>query len=173
MSDRIFEIHQQWQSGFSRVYSNSCCSCLFKPEIIKISQSSHLSFTLWLFYTRVMFEHLLRDTLRNACARFRGRQWCKLRVVTLSKLFFLAIREEKIPLWLGYSSAISKARTTIKMSMWNTKNWNILKECKNTEFSRVYDSFKCPYEKSLETYRMHLVFTQPFRHELDVTKGHL
>ena len=23
----IFEIHQLWQSGFSRVYSNSCCSC--------------------------------------------------------------------------------------------------------------------------------------------------
>ena len=26
-----------------------------------------------------------------------------------------------------------------------------------TEFSRAYDNFKCPYEKSLETYRMHLV----------------
>ena len=25
------------------------------------------------------------------------------------------------------------------------------------EFSRVYDNFKCPHEKSLETYRMHLV----------------
>ena len=24
-----------------RVYSNSCCSCSFEPEIIKISQSSH------------------------------------------------------------------------------------------------------------------------------------
>ena len=39
--DCIFEIHQLWQSGFSRVYSNSCCSCSFEPEIIKISQSSH------------------------------------------------------------------------------------------------------------------------------------
>ena len=27
--------------GFSRVYSNCCCSCSFAPEIIKISQSSH------------------------------------------------------------------------------------------------------------------------------------
>ena len=25
--DCIFEIHQLWQSGFSRVYSNSCCCC--------------------------------------------------------------------------------------------------------------------------------------------------
>ena len=41
VSDCIFEIHQQWQSGFSSVYSNSCCSCSFEPEIIKIGQSSH------------------------------------------------------------------------------------------------------------------------------------
>ena len=39
--DRIFEIHQLWQSGFSRVYSNCCCSCSFEPEILKIGQSSH------------------------------------------------------------------------------------------------------------------------------------
>ena len=41
VSDFIFEIHQLWQSGFSRVYSNCCCSCFFEPEIIKIGQSSH------------------------------------------------------------------------------------------------------------------------------------
>ena len=39
--DWIFEIPQLWQSGFSRVYSNCCCSCSFKPEIINIVQSSH------------------------------------------------------------------------------------------------------------------------------------
>ena len=39
--DCIFEIHQLWQSGFSRVYSNCCCSYSFEAEIIKISQSSH------------------------------------------------------------------------------------------------------------------------------------
>ena len=31
--DCIFEIHQLWQSGFSRVYSNSCYRCSFEPEI--------------------------------------------------------------------------------------------------------------------------------------------
>ena len=41
MSDCIFEIYQLWQSSFSRVYSNSCCSCLFEPEIIEIGQSSY------------------------------------------------------------------------------------------------------------------------------------
>ena len=33
--DCIFEIHQLWQSGFSRVYSNCCRSCSFQSEIIK------------------------------------------------------------------------------------------------------------------------------------------
>ena len=39
--DCIFEIPQLWQAGFSRLYSNFCCSCWFEPEIIKIGQSSH------------------------------------------------------------------------------------------------------------------------------------
>ena len=30
--DCIFEIHQLWKSGFSRVYLISCCSCSFEPE---------------------------------------------------------------------------------------------------------------------------------------------
>ena len=39
--DCIFEIHQLWQSGFSRVYSNCYCSCSFEPEILRIGQLSH------------------------------------------------------------------------------------------------------------------------------------
>ena len=39
--DCIFEIDQLWQSGFSRVFSNCCCSFRFEPEIMKIGQSSH------------------------------------------------------------------------------------------------------------------------------------
>ena len=39
--DCIFEIPQLWQSGFSRVYSNCCCSFSFEVEIIKIGQASH------------------------------------------------------------------------------------------------------------------------------------
>ena len=44
--DCIFEIHQLWQSGFSRVYSNCCCSCSFEPEILKIGQSSHRMYSI-------------------------------------------------------------------------------------------------------------------------------
>ena len=73
VSDCIFEIQQLWQSDFSRVYSNCCCSSSFEPEIIKIGQSSHKMYS------------------------------------------------------------------------------------NNSEFSRVYDNIQCPYKKSLETYRMHLV----------------
>ena len=39
--DCIFEIHQLCQSGFSRLYSNSCRSCSFEPKMIKIDLSSH------------------------------------------------------------------------------------------------------------------------------------
>ena len=41
VSDCIFENHQLWQSGFSRVDSNSCSSCSFEPEIVEIGQSSY------------------------------------------------------------------------------------------------------------------------------------
>ena len=43
--DCIFEINQLWQSGFSRVFSSSCCSCSFEPEIIKIGQSSYTMYS--------------------------------------------------------------------------------------------------------------------------------
>ena len=51
VSDWIFEIPQLWQSGFSRVYSTSCCSCSFEAEVIKLV--SHLirciAITCWIF----------------------------------------------------------------------------------------------------------------------------
>ena len=50
--DCIFEIHQLWQSGFSRVCSNYWCSCSFEPKIIKISQSSH-----WIYSNDILHFH--------------------------------------------------------------------------------------------------------------------
>ena len=41
LPDFIFEIHQLWLSGSSRVYSNRCCSCSFELKIIEIGQSFH------------------------------------------------------------------------------------------------------------------------------------
>ena len=66
VSDCIFEIHQLWQWGFSRVYSNCCYSCWFEPEIIKIGQSSHKMYS----NNIVNFQESM--TILNACTKKSG-----------------------------------------------------------------------------------------------------
>ena len=63
VSDYIFEIHQLWQSGFIRVYSNSRCSCSFEPEIINIDQSSHK------MYSNNILNFQESTTILNACKK--------------------------------------------------------------------------------------------------------
>ena len=58
--DCVFEIHQLWQSGFSRVYSNCCCSSSFVAEILKIGQSSHK------FYSNNIVNFQESSTILNA-----------------------------------------------------------------------------------------------------------
>ena len=64
--DCIFEIYQLWQSGFSRVYSNSCCSCSFQPEIIKIGLSSHK------IYSNNILNFQESTTILNTCTKKSG-----------------------------------------------------------------------------------------------------
>ena len=66
VSDCIFEIHQLWQSGLSRVYSTCCCSCWFKPEIIKIGQSSHK------MYSNNILNFQDSTTILNARTKMSG-----------------------------------------------------------------------------------------------------
>ena len=61
--DCIFEIQQLWQSGFSRVYSNCCCSWSFKAEIIKIGQSSHK------MYSNKIMNFQESTTILSACTK--------------------------------------------------------------------------------------------------------
>ena len=61
--DSIFEIHQLWQSSFSRVYSNCCCSCSFEAEIIKIGQPSYKMYS----NNIVNFQEF--TTISNACTK--------------------------------------------------------------------------------------------------------
>ena len=61
--DCIFEIHQLWQSGFSRVYSNCCCSCSFEAEIIKFGQSSHK------MYSNNILNFQESTPILNACTK--------------------------------------------------------------------------------------------------------
>ena len=65
----IFEIHQLWQLGFSRVYSNSCCSCSFEAEIIKIGQSSHK------IYSNNILNFQASTTILNAGTKKSGTYW--------------------------------------------------------------------------------------------------
>ena len=64
--DCIFEIHQLWQLGFSRVYSNCCCSCSFEAEIIKIGQSSHN------MYSNIILIFQESTTILNSCTKKSG-----------------------------------------------------------------------------------------------------
>ena len=61
--DCIFEIHQLRQSGFSRLYSSCCCSCLFEPEIIKIGLSSHK------MYNNNILNFQESSTISNVCTK--------------------------------------------------------------------------------------------------------
>ena len=61
--DCIFEIHPLWQSGFSRVYSNSFCSYLYEPEIVQIGRLSHKMFRNDI----VNFQE--STTILNACTK--------------------------------------------------------------------------------------------------------
>ena len=61
--DCIFVIHQLWQSGFSRAYSNCCCSCSFEPEILNIGQSSQK------MYSNNVLNFQESTTFLNACTK--------------------------------------------------------------------------------------------------------
>ena len=64
--DCIFEIPQLWQSGFSRVYCNCCCSCSFEAKIIKTGQSSHK------MYSNNILNFQESTTILNACTKKSG-----------------------------------------------------------------------------------------------------
>ena len=61
--DCIFEIHQLWELGFSRVYSNCCCSCWFEPRIIEIGQSFHKT------YSHNILNFQESTTILNVCTK--------------------------------------------------------------------------------------------------------
>ena len=85
--DCIFEIHQLWQSGFSRVYSNYCCSCSFEHEIIKIGQSSHK------MYSNNIVNFQESTTILNAYIKKSGNLLNALRkwVTCIQKYYLIGI----------------------------------------------------------------------------------
>ena len=73
-SDCIFEIHQLWHSGFSRVYSNCCCSCSFETEIIKVGHSSNKT------YSNKIMNFQESTPMLNACTKRSGNLLKALRI---------------------------------------------------------------------------------------------
>ena len=61
--DCISEIPQLWQLAFSRLYSNSCFSCSFEPEIINIALLFHK------MYSNNIVNFQESTTILNACTK--------------------------------------------------------------------------------------------------------
>ena len=85
VSDCIFEIHQHWQSGFSRVYSNCCCSCSFEPKILKIGLSSHK------MYSNNTLDFQESTTILNACTKKSGNLSYVPRICIISLSFIYTL----------------------------------------------------------------------------------
>ena len=85
--DCISEIHQQWQSGFSRLYSNSCCSCSFEAEIVKIGQSSHK------MYSNNIYNFLESTTILNAFTK-KSLETYWIYHITLKKKLYKKTKEK-------------------------------------------------------------------------------
>ena len=66
LPDCICKIHQQLQSGFERMYSNSCFSCLFEPGMIKRGQSSQK------MHSNNILNFQVSATILNACTKKSG-----------------------------------------------------------------------------------------------------
>ena len=79
--DCIFEIHQLWQSGFSRVYSNCYFSCSFETEIIKIGQSSLK------MYSNNIVNFQESPTILNACTKKSGNLLNVPRIFMYSRVY--------------------------------------------------------------------------------------
>ena len=102
--DCISEIHQLWQSSFSRVYSNCCCSCLFEAEIIKISQSSYN------MYSNNIMNFQGSTTILNACTKMSGN------ILNAPHMYIH---------W-----NLSKQMTDVKLLLLHSNTWNHLTVCK-------------------------------------------
>ena len=111
--DCLFEIHQLWQSGFSWVYSDSCCSCSFQPEIVRIDQSSHKMYRNNIY----IYNNTHKYTLLNT------NEYIHHRLFFYDFYIYMFI---EICFWL-YSNIIDKTMSLFVFFIWNYSFLNILK----------------------------------------------
>ena len=102
LSDCIFEIHQLWQSDFSRVYSNSCRSCFFESEIIKIGESSYN------MYSNNKRNFQESTTILNAHTKIVWKLLvCTLYIMFLlneKKMIIIQLTAKDILIWIQHQS---------------------------------------------------------------------
>ena len=105
VSDCIFEIHQLWQSGFSRVYSNCCCYSSLEAEIIKIGQSSHK------IYRNNIVNFQESTTILNACTKKNLKTYWMHLVYYINMIckhiLLITVLEEPKLIFLEHSHVVS------------------------------------------------------------------
>ena len=114
VSDCIFEIYQLCQSGFSRVYSNCCCSSSFEPEIIKIDQSPNK------MYSNDILTNL------NACTKESQKTYWMHQVFQTSHFSISTQFKHQIVLFDSYSIQ-SCAPTLGQSRLWSDCNEGVFR----------------------------------------------
>ena len=117
--DCIFAIHQLWQSGFSRVYSNFCSSRSFVPEIIKTGQSSHK------MYSNNILNFQGSRTILNVCSK---KVWKLIDAPRYRNInaTILNTRWRKSTICSGHPRRLRDTRTSVKTGV--KKSAGIIKE---------------------------------------------
>ena len=115
--DFIFEIHQLWQSGFSKVYSNFCCSCSFEPVIIKIGWSSHK------MYSNNIVNFQESTTILNACTK---KVWKLIEFTTytyriFSKIGLVRLKKNVLKLFC----ILLQHPLVWSIQYWSSEGWGI------------------------------------------------
>ena len=145
--DCIFEIHQLWQSGFSRVYSNSCCSYSFKAEIINIAQSSHNMYSNNILnFSRVSdnFKCLYKkksEKLLKAPPIYRLHLCSGVRPPNECPGYDIKLSDCEAPNWVQIMCSIEQTvcKQMIEVKLWllNSNTWNYSTVCKNGAWVRL------------------------------------
>ena len=135
VSDCIFEIHQLWQSGFRRVYSNRCCSCSLEHEIIKIGQSFHK------MYSNNILNSLVSTINLNTCIKKSGN----------------LLKEPQTCMILLYGEEICfRIYVVYQYNKWNVLCYIYLRnnEDTNTCADARTDSFECTHAQRMKQWNL-------------------
>ena len=121
----IFKIHQLWQSSFSRVYSNCCCSCSFKSEIIQIGQSSQK------MYSNNLLSFQESTTILNTYTK-------KVRKLTVYTSYILEKIKESQHLIYSQTSKEASVPIKLKKKYWTVSILRKLPLKKISQISKIW-----------------------------------